>query len=127
MYSFKNYMSEESKAYEAAWDKHRSEIDALHKSGHEKVSSDHNKTTGISKFGFESGPKEDGDKTHRGRIYFHHNNYTRKNENVRSSFGYVKHEATPHSTSRIETHTAEHKSVHAAIKHLKALYKAHKK
>ena len=125
MKKFGEFISEESDAYNRAWEAAQKDFGHLKEKGYSQVAKD-TSSSKPTRLGYESGALEKGNKTYRGRIHFTHDNFTRKHENIKSSWGHVRDEATPHSRPRVVTHEAEHKTIKDAVAHLEKLRKAQK-
>lgn len=115
--------------YEEAWDRAQADFKMLGDHGYSKtahITGEHGKhpDTGAPgvRHGWTGHALEQGDRTYRGHVSFHHDLYTRAHTHIKTSFGYVAHEATPDSTPRRVTHSADHATVAEALAHLKNLY-----
>lgn len=118
MKPFKAYILEQSD-YDKAWDDSQEDFAHLKANGYESVA----KTSGDRGVHhvFSGKVQERGDDSYRGQVHFHHDNYDRKHTGIKTTFGYVKHEATPDSTVRKVVDEKSHKTIKDAVAHLASL------
>ena len=123
MLPFKKFVTEESSAYEKAWDKHRGEMDHLKAHKFESHwSGGNDPKTGDARKGVQrrlagkrssSGFRDE----HVQSVYWNHNNNTRKNHKVVTHEHVVKDGGTPYSRQS-EPVKVEHKTLKAAVTYL---------
>lgn len=111
MKSFRTFIQEN---YEEAWENHRKEIKAIEGAGgSRKYSSQKN---GKVRKGYEVTYVEKYPRTWRTELYFTHDNYTRINNEVVATMGYVDYEGTPRSTGRKVTSEKKFQKIGPALK-----------
>jgi hypothetical protein len=114
MKEFKQILTE-TKSYDDRYNEHRGEMDAIEKAGG-NLRSKFPKPGGKVRFGFEVTVVEKYPATWRTELYFTHDNYTRINNEVVATVGYVNYEATPNSTMRKVTTEKKFRKIGPALR-----------
>ena len=117
-------LSEEQDAYKKAWEKHRGEMNHLKDHKFESHwSGGNDSSTGDARKGVQRiyiGPTRSSSglrDEHAQSIFWHHNNYTRKNHKVITHEQVLKDSGTPYSRES-EPVKVEHKNLKAAVTYL---------